>query len=99
MIIVTGSVTARKETFGEVIAEAKAHVARSRGEDGCLDHSVHIDADNPLRLFFYEEWRDMAALKAHFAVPASGAFVAALQRLCETIEPIQMWNATKVNPG
>lgn len=96
MLIVTGSVTAHAATFDAVLAEAKAHVARSRTEDGCIHHSVHIDADNPLRLFFYEEWHDMAALKTHFAVPESGAFVAALRAQCEKTEPIRIFDAAAV---
>ena len=96
MIIVTGSVTARSDTFDAVLSEAQAHVERSRLEDGCISHALHIDADNPLRLFFFEEWRDMAALKTHFAVPESGAFVAALRALCETTEPIRMFEAVAV---
>jgi quinol monooxygenase YgiN len=96
MIIVTGAVTARPGSFDAVLAEAKTHVTRSRGEDGCIHHAVHIDADNPLRLFFYEEWRDMAALTTHFAVPESGAFVAALRGLCDAVEPIRIWDAAAV---
>jgi len=34
--------------------------------------------ENPDTLVFYEEWQDMAALQAHFQVPESGHFVAAL---------------------
>ena len=71
MLIVTGSVTARPETFEALLEIALEHVQRSRLEPGCLGHSVHIDAENPMRLFFYEEWADRAALDAHFAVPAS----------------------------
>lgn len=71
MLVVTGSVTARPETFEALKAAALEHVRRSRTEPGCLKHSVHIDAENPLRLFFYEEWEDRAALDAHFAVPES----------------------------
>ena len=71
MLIVTGSVTARPDTFEALLEAALAHVARSRREPGCLSHSVHIDAEDPLRLFFYEEWADRAALDVHFAVPES----------------------------
>lgn len=99
MIIVIGSVTARAETFDAVLAESQAHVARSRLEDGCISHAVHIDAENPLRLFFYEEWRDMAALQTHFAVPESGAFVEALRALCQATEPIRMFDAAILGPA
>ena len=75
MLIVTGSVTARPETFEALLEAALEHVHRSRLEPGCLSHAVYIDAENPLRLFFYEEWEDRAALDAHFAVPESLAYM------------------------
>jgi len=43
-------------------------VHRSRSEPGCISHAVHVDCENPLRLVFFEQWADRAALLAHFAV-------------------------------
>ncbi len=96
MIVVTGSITARSDSFDAILAESLAHVARSRAEDGCISHAVHVDFENPLRLFFYEEWRDMAALKAHFAVPGSQKFITAVRGLAASSEPITVLEATKV---
>ena len=67
MIVITGSVTATPDTIDLLRAEGLAHSRRSRQEDGCLSHRLFQDAEEPLRLFFYEEWRDMAAVEAHFA--------------------------------
>src|SRR5438105_3412802 len=69
MIIVTGSILARADTFDEVLRLSREHVERSRKEPGCVSHAVHVDCENPLRLFFFEQWADEAALRAHFAVP------------------------------
>lgn len=93
MIIVTGSVTARPETFDAVLEASLAHVHRSRGEDGCISHAVHIDSENPLRLFFYEQWRDMAALKVHFAQAGSIDFVTSVRGLAASSEAISMFEA------
>lgn len=81
MIIVTGSVVAKPETLADVVRESLAHVTRSRLEPGCLAHGVYSDLEEPLRLFFYEEWKDRAALDAHFRVPGSTQFVHALNGL------------------
>lgn len=81
MIIVTGSVLARQETFDEVLRLSIEHVERSRLEPGCISHDVHVDCQNPLKLFFFERWADEAALRAHFAVPDSRAFVKALKAI------------------
>ena len=81
MILVTGSVVARPDTIDEVLKHSLAHVERSRREPGCVSHDVHVDCQNPLRLFFFEQWRDEPALRDHFAVPESRAFVRALKAL------------------
>lgn len=78
MIVITGSVTAMANRVEVLTAEGLAHSARSRGEDGCLSHRCYVDAAVPERLFFYEEWRDMAAVQAHFRHPDTGKIMAAI---------------------
>lgn len=82
MLVVTGSVTARPETFEALRQAALDHVTRSRAEPGCLTHGVAADCENPLKLVFYEEWVDRAALAAHFAQEGSLAFMRAVRELC-----------------
>ncbi len=96
MIIVTGSVTARPDSFDALREASLAHVHRSRTEDGCLLHSVQADCENPLRLFFYEQWRDMAALKLHFAQPGSADFMAAVRSLAAASEPVSLFEALSI---
>ena len=97
MIVVTGSVTARPDTFDEVRKLSLEHVHRSRTEPGCISHAVHIDCENPMRLVFFEQWADRAALLTHFAVPASRNFVRALQGLAAAATTIEIYDATKVD--
>ena len=96
MIVVTGSVTAREDSFNEVRRLSLEHVHRSRKEAGCISHAVHIDYEDPLRLVFIEQWADRAALLAHFAVPASRDFVRALQSQVTTSPTLQIYDATKL---
>ncbi|MGZ3402094.1 MAG: putative quinol monooxygenase [Phenylobacterium sp.] len=81
MLVVTGSVTARPETFQVLRQAALDHVSRSRTEPGCLTHGVAADCEDPLRLVFYEEWVDRAALDAHFAQAGSLEFMRAVRDL------------------
>jgi len=81
MILVTGAVTAKSETFNEMLRVAREHVHRSRKEPGCISHDVSVDADDPLKLHFIERWESAEALKVHFAVPESRAFWKRLQEL------------------
>ena len=75
MVIVWGSVIAAEGCLEELVALSLEHVRRSRQEDGCLAHGVHADAETPTRLVFFEKWADESALRQHFAVPESRAFV------------------------
>ena len=94
MILVTGSVTARPERLAEALDLSLQHVHRSRAEPGCIAHAVHIDAENPNRLVFVEQWSDRAALQAHFMVPASRAFGKALAGLAVALPDLQIYEAT-----
>ena len=96
MLIVTGSVTARADSFERLLEECLAHVARSRTEAGCLLHSVQADCDNPLRLFFYEQWTDAAALRSHFDQPGSKDFITAVRALAVASEPAAVYQAEAV---
>lgn len=78
MLIVTGSVTGRADSFDELKDACLRHVRRSRLEPGCISHAVSVDCENPLRLVFFEEWTDRSALETHFAVPAVREFVRGL---------------------
>ena len=93
MLIVTGSVTARPDSFEALLEASQAHVARSRLEEGCILHCVQVDSENPLRLFFYEEWMSRTALKLHFAQPGSAAFLAAARSLAAAAQPIAIHEA------
>jgi quinol monooxygenase YgiN len=96
MIVVTGSMTARQDSFDEARRLSLEHVHRSRREQGCISHAVHIDCENPLRLVFIEQWADRAALAAHFAVPASRDFVRTLQPLAASSPTIEIYDAARV---
>jgi len=95
MIIVTGSVQGRPDTINALLALSLTHVHRSRTEPGCLLHSVHFDAEDPLRLVFLEHWADADALRAHFAVPASREFVNELATLTATAPEMHIYEAER----
>lgn len=72
------------------------HSARSRAEDGCLSHNCYLDAKDENRLHFFEQWRDMTAVKKHFAVPESGEFVRQITALASAPPEIAIYSAEKV---
>ena len=98
MILVTGSVRARPESFDEILRLSREHVVRSRAEPGCLSHAVHVDCEEPLRLVFVERWADIDALRAHFVIPESRAFGKALAGLAAEAPDLHLYEATEVHP-
>ena len=99
MIIITGAIIARDDSFSELRALCIEHVHRSRGEPGCSSHDVHVDAEHPLRLVFLERWADQAAVQRHYAVPESVKFVKAVRRLAAEMSPIAIYEASEVSVG
>ncbi len=93
MLIVTGSIEARPDSFDQVLELSVAHVRRSRSEPGCMLHAVHRDVERPLRLVFLEHWADADTLRAHFHVPASSAFVTAVAALAAAPPEMTIYDA------
>jgi len=94
MMIVTGRVKVRPDAIDDALAVSLEHVERSRQEPGCITHSVHRNVEDEFLLFFYEEWEDDAALKAHFAVPESLMFVTRLSELTVKPPSMEIYEAT-----
>ncbi len=53
----------------------------SRKEDGCLRYGFFAAVEDPLSFVAVEEWRDRAALDAHFAQPHLQEFAGTLLEL------------------
>ncbi|ROZ63890.1 putative quinol monooxygenase [Ramlibacter sp. WS9] len=98
MIVVIGSASVRGGREEQALALSLEHVKRSRGESGCISHSVHRDAESPSRLVFLEQWEDLASLQAHFQVAASRQFGKALAELCDSPPTLQAYDAGTIDP-
>ena len=96
MVIVTAQIQARLDTVDELRRLGLEHAARSRGESGCLEHGVAIDANDGKRLVFFERWADRAALQAHFELPASREFAAEARRCAAHSPEIVVYEASEV---
>ena len=74
MIIVSGHIDIQADKHDEAIQLALWMAAETRREDGCLHYHFYSDLANPNRFFVYEEWRDLAALQAHFQTEHMSTF-------------------------
>ena len=57
---------------------------------------MQVDCENPLRLFFYEQWRDMASLKTHFDQPGSHELMKAVREHAASSENITLYEASAI---
>ena len=96
MIIVTGLIQARLDSLDELRRLSLEHVARSRAEPGCLEHGVAVDANDGLRLVFFERWADRDALLAHFRVPASREFAKQVAQLAARAPELATYEASEL---
>ena len=96
MIIITGGAAKKPEYLAEAAALGVKHSARSRAEPGCIAHNCHVDAEDANRIVFVELWADMAAVRVHFAVPESGAFVRQLGAFAAGRPEIHLYEAAEL---
>ena len=94
MIIVLGSIVAEPKTFDTLHRLGLEHVHRSRTEPGCIFHSIHIDAENPMKLVFVEKWKDASALAAHFKVQGSIDFVTKAREIAAEAATVEIFYAS-----
>ncbi|HLJ70192.1 MAG TPA: putative quinol monooxygenase [Roseiarcus sp.] len=66
---IIGTVVAKDETRDELRAILSAQVGPTRAEPGCISYDFHVDAENPNRFMFYENWRSRDDLDAHLQAP------------------------------
>jgi len=98
MIIVIGHVFTSPGTAERMARLCVEHSVRSRAEPGCIGHNVHVDGEDASRLVFVEQWADMDALTAHFAVPESKAFVREIRALSPAPTAMNIYAADEVQP-
>jgi quinol monooxygenase YgiN len=94
MIIVTGTANIpadRHAVFAEI---AERQVVHSRQEAGNVSYAYFEDAMTPGRFFFYEEWRDQAAIDFHFAQSYCLEFIAKVRALASSPPEIRIHRVT-----
>jgi quinol monooxygenase YgiN len=68
-VIVAGTFRVPPEKFAGIKPHLDAVIAQTRQEVGCLAYSYAVDVEDPGLIRVFEQWRDQAALDAHFNMP------------------------------
>lgn len=82
MLLVIGRVQCDAERHDELVGLLTGMQDESRREDGCIRYGFFAAVEDPLSFVAVEEWRDRAALDAHFAQPHLHSFT---RRLLEVV--------------
>jgi quinol monooxygenase YgiN len=65
-VIVAGTVRVSADNIDRFRPHMEKMLAKSRAEDGCIAYSYAVDVEDAGLIRVFEEWRDEAALQAHF---------------------------------
>lgn len=74
MIVIIARIDVKPGERNRVIELAQPCLEGTRREDGCISYELMAHTDHPDNLVFVEQWRDKAALHAHFDTPHLKAF-------------------------
>ncbi len=92
MIYVIAEVRVKPGTANQAVAAARACVAETVKEDGCISYDMHQSVTDPARLVLVERWDSHEALKRHMETPHFKAWRAAgpefvAERKVEVVTP------------
>jgi len=80
-VTIIGTVTAKPDTREELHELLAKQVVPTRDEEGCINYDFHVDATDPCRFVFYENWRTQEDLDAHLEMPHLRPLLSQLDRL------------------
>jgi quinol monooxygenase YgiN len=81
MIIVAGTVRVPEDKIDALLPVARATLAATRKEEGCITYSYAFDVEDRGLVRVFEQWESLANLEAHFKQPHMGPWRAALAEL------------------
>ena len=72
--LIAAKVSVKPDQIQGFIAATPDILAASRAEPGCVSYTMYQNPHEPASFFFFEQWKDQAAIDAHFAAPHFKAF-------------------------
>jgi quinol monooxygenase YgiN len=98
MLVVAGAIEIDPANRDAAIAAALRMMEETQREPGCISYTFSADLAEPGRFRIFEEWRDEAALHAHFKAPHMAAFQKAVAGLGVRRMAIQRYEVSSVGP-
>lgn len=98
MLVVAGVIEIDPANRDAAVGAALRMMEETQREPGCISYTFSADLADPGRFRIFEEWRDEAALHAHFAAPHMAAFQKAVAGLGVRRMAIQRYEVSAVGP-
>jgi quinol monooxygenase YgiN len=97
-LIVAGTVRAPRENIERLRPHMLEMMTRSRAEDGCIAYGYAEDVTEPGLIHVFEQWRDQAALDAHFKTPHMAAWRAVFPTFQVSDRNLMAYDVTAERP-
>ena len=91
MIVISAVFQAKPGCEAELESALRAMIAPVGKESGVLDYALHRAPDDAARFFFYEKYRDQAAVDLHLATPYLKALLDKVPALCAGAPVIEFY--------
>ena len=98
MLIILAKGVGRPEKREEFIAAARALVAETRKEPGCIAYDFYESQTEPNTFVFNERWKSREAIDAHFQTPHIQKFMAVLPGCVAAPPVIELVEVAKIGP-
>lgn len=90
--MITAKVYIKAGHEAEFAEAAKWIIENTLKEEGCLQYTLYQDPYNPTNFFFFERYKNQAAIDAHFAAPYFTEFGTKIGDLTSQASEITIWD-------
>jgi len=90
--MITAKVFIKQGREAEFAEAAKWIIDLTLKEEGCLQYTLYQDPYEPTNFFFFERYKDQAAVEAHFAAPYFTEFGTKIADLTSADAEIVVWD-------
>ena len=85
--IISAQIFIKAEKVDEFLAATKELIELSRAEEGCISYTLYQDPHDSTKFFFFEEWKNQAAVDYHFSTEHFQNFGKILEE-CASGDPV-----------
>lgn len=91
MIVIAATFQAKPGCEAELEKALRAMIAPVAREDGAVEYALHRSPKDAGRFFFYEKYRDQAAVEFHSATPYLKNLLESVPALCATAPSVEFY--------